>query len=437
MILICCHKITNRTAYAISLVMKTILGMDWQITDDFSRFSAYQGVKLLYGNQSADGVDFFIKASGFLSMRGITAFVPESKQRAGLVVLFPHDDKNCELGFDIFSAAFFLASRYEEYLPANKDRFGRFEAAESLAFAKGFLHMPVVEHYALLLKSKLCEKFAGLHIPARRFTHMPTIDVDIAYAYKGRGVLRNLYGGLLSVVKGDKHSINSRYRVLTGKTTDPFDTYDDLRALHKKYASKAHYFFLCGDYGPYDKNISWYSIAFQKLVKKMGDYAHIGVHPSMASNKERERLPEEIRRISSIVNQAVRCSRQHFLMLSMPTTYQQLIKHGITHDFSMGYASQPGFRAGLCTPYPFYDLSSESATNFTVVPLAIMDGTLRDYLGLQPDEALEVISNTIHAVRVVNGTFVSLWHNDAYSDHGAWHGWRKVYEELMRLAATS
>lgn len=103
----------------------------------------------------------------------------------------------------------------------------------------------------------------------------------------------------------------------------------------------------------------------------------------------------------------------------------------------MGYASQPGFRAGLCTPYPFYDLSSETATKLMVVPLAIMDGTLRDYLKMQPDSALQVISTTIQAVRDVNGTFVSLWHNDAYSNHGAWSGWRRVYEELMRLAATS
>jgi hypothetical protein len=437
MILIFCHKITHRTAYAISLVMETILGMEWQITDDFSRFSAYQGVKILYGNQTAEGVDFFIKASGFLSLRGITAFAPETETRNGLVVLFPHDDNDCALGFDIFSAAFYLASRYEEYLPANKDRFGRFEAGQSLAFAKGFLHMPVVEHYALLLKSKLCEKFVGLNVPVRAFTHLPTIDVDIAYAYKGRGILRTLFGGVLSIARFDKQSLKERYRVLTGKVKDPFDTYDDLRSLHKRYGCKAHYFFLCGDYGPYDKNISWYSVAFQKLVKKMGDYAHIGVHPSMASNKEGERLPEEIRRISSIVNQPVRYSRQHFLMLSMPTTYQQLIKHGITHDFSMGYASQPGFRAGLCTPYPFYDLSNETATKLMVVPLAIMDGTLRDYLEMQPESALQVISSTIQAVRDVHGTFVSLWHNDAFSDHGAWHGWRRVYEELMRLAATS
>jgi hypothetical protein len=41
--------------------------------------------------------------------------------------------------FDLFAAAFYLLSRYEEYLSQEKDQYGRFPAEASLAFKAGFL----------------------------------------------------------------------------------------------------------------------------------------------------------------------------------------------------------------------------------------------------------------------------------------------------------
>ena len=46
--------------------------------------------------------------------------------------------------FDIFSAAFYLISRYEEYLPHEKDSHGRFSHTSSLAWRENFIHMPLV-----------------------------------------------------------------------------------------------------------------------------------------------------------------------------------------------------------------------------------------------------------------------------------------------------
>jgi hypothetical protein len=205
---------------------------------------------------------------------------------------------------------------------------------------------------------------------------------------------------------------------------------------HKKYHLKAYYFFLCGEYGPFDRNISVFSTVFQSLVKKMGDYAYIGIHPSYATGENPERLSTEVARLSKILNREIRFSRQHFLKMDMPGTYRNLIRKNIDHDFSMGYATQPGFRASVATPFYFYDLGREEITSLKVFPFAVMDGTLRDYLGLSQEEAVKRIEKLIDAVKKVNGTFMSLWHNDSLCECQRWEGWRFVYEQLLQLATS-
>jgi hypothetical protein len=130
-------------------------------------------------------------------------------------------------------------------------------------------------------------------------------------------------------------------------------------------------------------------------------------------------------------------SRQHYLMLSFPHTYQQLQKLGIREDYSMGYAANSGFRAGTFTPFRFYDLTTECETTLVIHPFAVMDVTLRHYLKLTPDDALERIKQLIDKVRKVDGTFTSLWHNESLSEHGVWKGWRGIFEGMVEYAVKS
>jgi len=48
---------------------------------------------------------------------------------------------------------------------------------------------------------------------------------------------------------------------------------------------------------------------------------------------------------------------------------------------------------------------------------------------------IETIKKLIEEVKKVDGTFSSLWHNESLSDEQRWKGWRRVYEELLVLAA--
>ena len=68
--------------------------------------------------------------------------------------------------FDIFGAAFYLISRYEEYLPHTKDNHHRYLAYQSLAYQQHFLELPLVNIWAVELK-KVIETQISIEIPLK------------------------------------------------------------------------------------------------------------------------------------------------------------------------------------------------------------------------------------------------------------------------------
>ena len=73
-------------------------------------------------------------------------------------------------------------------------------------------------------------------------------------------------------------------------------------------------------------------------------------------------------------------------------------------------------------------------TKLRIHPFAVMDGTLKDYMKLSPADAIDQIRQLVDEVKTVNGTFISLWHNESLSNQQRWTGWLRVYEELLEMA---
>ena len=182
------------------------------------------------------------------------------------------------------------------------------------------------------------------------------------------------------------------------------------------------------------RNLNTRNRIFRTLIKRLGDYAKIGIHPSYGTAEDPKQLEFEISSLSKAINKEVIRSRQHFLRLSLPDTYRNLIEHDISHDYTMGYAYLPGFRAGICNSFNFFDLDMEIETHLRLHPFAVMDGTLKDYMELTPEQAIEQIKRLVEEVKKVNGTFISLWHNESLSNEKRWRGWLEVYEKLVELA---
>jgi hypothetical protein len=348
---------------------------------------------------------------------------------------FFESSKDSFLPFDPLAASFYLITRHEEWVEKSRDIFNRFQPENSILTKYNLLQKPIVNIWANLLAEKLHEKYPEFSLPKKEFKFISTIDIDNAWAFKNKGSLRTAGALLKSVIKSNLSEFRLRLKVLSGNKNDPYDSYKYIDSVLKGNEDKVKFFFLLGDYGRLDKNVSYKNRALQKLIQKTKEKYDIGIHLSYKSAKKKgkKRVKIEKERLEAILKTPINSSRQHFLQLSLPKTYRRLTAAGITEDYTMGYSSQPGFRAGICTPYYFYDLKKEKTTNLLIIPFQVMDGTLHHYLKLSPDEAFATIEKIMHEVKNVGGTFVSLWHNETVNNFGLWEGYQQVFKRMNQL----
>ncbi|TAL60875.1 MAG: hypothetical protein EPN85_06325 [Bacteroidetes bacterium] len=437
MLLIYTHQITNRVKYTFNVIFNSILGIEYTITSDADVFQKLEGAKISYTEKQI-GDEIFFESSGLLFETEINT----SSRLTPSPSPMGEESKNEE---DIFALTFFLVSRYEEYLPFTADHYGRFSAKQSFAYKNNFIHKPVVNTWAKKIREMISARYHGFIFPDKQYSYTPTIDIDNAYAYLGKSFARTVGGYIKAIIKSDWDDFSKRKKTLSGKEKDPYDTYDFQLELHQKYNLNPIYFFLLGDWAPNDKNLPHTSRMMQSLIKFISEKAKTGMHPSFASNQNPEKIKIEKNRLEKIIpppcpppagdRTAVTKSRQHFLMLKFPQTYRNLLAAGITDDYSMGFADEVGFRAGICTPYKFYDIEKEEETNLTIHPFAVMDRSLNNYLNLSPEKAIEKAKGIIKEIKTVNGEFISIWHNEMLNEWKEWKGWRYVYEEVIKEAA--
>lgn len=424
MIQVYCPNITERLRYALKLVLGQVCLIKYKIISDKDNLDA----DLPTINYSGERINntYQIHPRGLLFENTAQQFEVDfeygGEERVKLF-LTEFDD----LGFDIFSASFFLATRYEEYWKHETDHHDRYHSENSLAKKLGFLHLPLINIWAEKLKKELTDRFA-IQFPDREFKVINTVDVDNAWAIKNKGLVRA--GG--AVVKAGANAkfkeVGQRFSVLSGKKSDPYDTYAYLKKVQEEHNVESVYFFLLGDRGSFDKNVSHTNSQLIDLIKSVSQYAKIGIHPSYGSYLNHAQLEKEVKRLEKITGNKIDLARKHFLKLNIPESYRNLEKVGITNDYTMGYAEEVGFRASICTPFTFFDLLQNKELNLTIHPFAYMDGTLNEYLKLSIEEALEKVTTLKKEVELVKGDFIGIWHNETVNERGTWKGWRRVYE---------
>jgi hypothetical protein len=157
----------------------------------------------------------------------------------------------------------------------------------------------------------------------------------------------------------------------------------------------------------------------------------IGIHPSWQSVDDPVLLSTEKQNLESLTGKKIICSRQHYIRLSLPDTYRLLLDHEIESDFSMGYGTVNGFRASVSSPFSWYDLDAEQATNLRIYPFCFMDANAFFEQKSTPAEAFEEIRYFHDIVKKVNGTMITIWHNTFLSDVPLYKGWKEVYEIFL------
>ena len=63
-----------------------------------------------------------------------------------------------------------------------------------------------------------------------------------------------------------------------------------------------------------------------------------------------------------------------------------------------------------------------------------MEASYQYYKKCTPVETSHHISKLMEIVRAVNGTFISVWHNESLCEEGIWVGWKVVYEKMLKEA---
>ena len=435
MLLIHVPKLTNRLGYTLNVLFHHVLHADFGITDDEAYYLGHDGAKLCYGPRRI-GDTLHIKSSKLLFQTSIDEQDPRPFQHNGQWMLFPVYGEGLDLPFDLLAATFYMVSRYEEYLPHRNDVHGRFATAGHLAVEHGFNDEPVVDQWACLLRQTLQARYPDLAMPARSYHFVQTVDIDTAWDFLHKGLFRTVAGSLRDlVVRHDPAEVRLRWRVLTHRAADPFDTFDYILEQRKR-APGSHllFFSLLTDYDQYDKPASYNGPYTRQLLQHLGDHAKMGIHPGYYSLEQPHNVDTEAKRLEEILHRTIVRSRYHFLRLRLPVSYRILLHAGLRHDYTMGFAETTGFRAGISSPFPFYDLERDIETELTVHPFCVMDTTLQKYLKMTPAEAVERYGKLIGSVRSVGGTFCCIVHNQNLSERYGWQGWRSAYEQMLDLA---
>ena len=103
--------------------------------------------------------------------------------------------------------------------------------------------------------------------------------------------------------------------------------------------------------------------------------AEIAVHGSYTSLEASGRLADEYGRLREVGFDPVG-GRQHWLRTDGHALFDALTETGARYDSTVGYPERPGFRHGVCFPYPPYDFARERAHPFLEIPLVVMDASL-------------------------------------------------------------
>jgi len=431
MVLIYSYTTSSRLHYILSFIFKELMSIEFSITTDLIEFEKYEGVKINYSSNENLNSEFKIQNNALLFESGINKLGIECFEINGYKAFFKTG--NSDFPFDIFAACFYLLSRYEEYLPHEKDMYGRYAHENSLAFKEGFLQLPLISIWIKDFANALKKKFPGFNFQFPVFNFIPTYDIDIAYSYKQKGFARNFGGILKSIFSLQLSAFAERLAVLAGKKKDPFDTFDWLDALHEKYKLNPLYFFLVAEKNSlYDKNILPDKKAIQKLIKQHAQKYIIGIHPSWQSGDNFLLLKKEKKYLEAILKKPIINSRQHYIRFNLPNGYRHLTDCGLLNDYSMGYGSINGFRASVASSFYWYDLEKEEQTTLRIHPFCYMEANSYYEQKLSTSEAYDEMIHYYNSCKEVNGSFICIWHNHSLgSDKRIYPRWNEVYKKFL------
>ena len=429
MILVYTHRITPRLNYIFRHLFNNLMLKEVKFTTKIEEFIAFNGPKFSYAPQALGG-EFHIQSHPILFQQGIK----QNEVKFGFWDTTPvfFEVPNSSIPFDLFAASFYLLSRYEEYLPYQLDMHERYSYKNSVLMQHSMILKPVVEIWVEKFKQALQERFEGLVFEERSFYFEPIMNVSMARLYQGKSFLRFLFGGFDDLFHFRLRKFWLRNRVyLTGKK-DPYDTFDNILKLKRKYKHPLTFFHLLATYSLFDHNISVNKHEYQSQIKFLADYTDTGLLTSYYAFDDEEMIEREIEKLENIIHKQLEKVRAHFNRIKIPATYQVFNEEELKSDYSMGYNQKIGFRAGTSIPFKFYDIENETETHLTLHPVSISDIMLKFQYNLTPEKAQTIMLEQGETIRKYKGHFYPVFHNFILSDLKEWQDWNELYTDTIK-----
>lgn len=341
---------------------------------------------------------------------------------------------------DIVASAYFLLTRYEEWVrPQIRDEHGRFPGKESLPFRAGFIHRPIVDEYAALLRNWAAQVGVALPRPKRRFSVLLTHDVDSLGPEPGLVELaRSAARGLLR-----QRPLRQVFRdalTASGLRRHPYDNLDDVARLDQRLTRRSppdrcrpSYFFQSSGTSVHGAD---YRLGNRRtrdrLSGVLGSGADIGLHASYEAGSAPDRVAAERETLEKLSGVRIDKNRHHFLRWREPEHGAAIAAAGIVWDATLGYFDVAGFRLGVCHSVPLFDPTRCQPLAIEEHPLVVMDCTLdrSNYMNLGEDAAFDCVRALADATFRYQGELVCLWHNTVLaSNDSGYH--RRLYPRVL------
>ncbi len=431
MIYLYTEKYTPRVKYIVHHIFEKILCDKVSVIRDEAEAKNCDGPLIAYSRKVVMQNAFNICPQGLIFQSGIRDQDTTVTEWNNTKIFFKTGDDVYDLPFDIFSASFFLLSRYEEYY-GEKDELDRYKKENSVAYKNGFLDHPIVDEWAYMLESMLVERFKYKPAEKNDFRVHSSIIIDNLYKYRFNSVIVSIFSMFQKLFRGEFKSSLHQLRVRLFLDDDPYNDFDKILRFHNHTNLNPTFFVMIKKGKGCCHNL--YS-SFRTLRKNLRRNYTTGLHPSVGTYKDSKKARKELAKLEKyIVKQRVDTNLYDKFAFSLPVGYETLLKIGITDDYSMAYHDAIGFRASTCTPFRFYDIKHESKTRLMVHNLALSDVALKS-MGVHHNVIEAAAVPIINRIKVVNGQFCCAVTNCAFSNSGKWHGWFDALEQVYKYAS--
>lgn len=336
---------------------------------------------------------------------------------------------------DIISSSFFMLSRWEEIINKSRDRHCRFYAKESVAYKCGFLDLPVVDIYGMILRESLQILFPSVDLGNKEFCVMLSHDIDhIRRFLNFKRALRTIIGGDLIIRRSIAMALSSMKQAVQSFKNIQNDPYFkgiyDLAWISKKYNLRSAFYFKTCEKGNYDSGYSIDAPVKLCIEELKSNGFEVGFHPGYETFRDYNTFIKEKEIMDNILQTKKYGGRQHYLRFDILSTWRYWEKARLIYDSSMGYADYEGFRCGTCHTFRPFDIEYDGELDILEIPLIVMESTLNGERKLTPEEGLESIINLAQCCQKVEGDFTLLWHNT--SVYGPWKPWFDIYIKAIK-----